>query len=395
MTASIETLIQLRAATAGLILAGGGAVRLGGMDKGRLLVGGQSVLARVSATLRGQCAALALSANGDAGRFADLGMPVLADEVPGLGPLGGLLAGLDWAAAQGFAWLLTAPADTPFLPPDLLLRLGHAAREGGAPAAIAASGARTHGVVGLWAVAQAPRLRALLLEAGQRKVGAWAQACGAATATWPDEPVDLFFNINTPAEHEVAVHLAARRQPLSGAVVVARSEDGAPLLAAFAAEARARGARLGGLLQHGSKAGGDRPEDVTLVAQDTGEMFPILQRLGQGRGCMVDEQAVCGASAALRRARDGGLAPVLVNKFGPLEAEGLGLADDMLALMADGAALLTTVTESRLAAWLRFCGGACTLLAPEPAALEQWWQNWCAPLTEGEAAAGQATQSSW
>ncbi|WP_298284059.1 molybdenum cofactor guanylyltransferase MobA [Acidocella sp.] len=377
--ATIDTLTRLRGATAGLILAGGSAVRLVGMDKGRLVVGGQSLFARAAAALGPQTATLALSANGPAGRLADLGLPVLADEVAGLGPLGGLLAGLDWAARQGFAWLLTAPADTPFLPPDLLLRLGHAARAARAPAAIAASGARAHGVVGLWDVALAPHLRARLFEAGQRKVGAWSEACGAAIALWPDEPADPFFNVNTPAEHQEAERLAARRPARGGAVVVARGEDGAPLLAALAAELRAEGIGLGGLLQEGSKAGGDRPEAVRLVALDTGEAFPILQRLGGGGACMVDEQAVCGASGALRRAVAGRLSPVLVNKFGPLEAEGLGLADDMRAVMAEGLALLTTVTEARLEAWLRFCGGECALLFDELDALRRWWRERAAP----------------
>ncbi|MGB3554226.1 MAG: NTP transferase domain-containing protein, partial [Jannaschia sp.] len=91
----------------GLILAGGRARRMGGsdghwVDKGRLLVGGRSLIARVIGTLGPQVDRLALSANGDPGRWADLRLPVLPDADPDRpGPLAGVLAGLDWAAAMG------------------------------------------------------------------------------------------------------------------------------------------------------------------------------------------------------------------------------------------------------------------------------------------------------
>ncbi|HLN23512.1 MAG TPA: molybdenum cofactor guanylyltransferase MobA, partial [Patescibacteria group bacterium] len=169
---------------AAVVLAGGQARRMGGGDKGRTQVGRQSILARIVATVRPQVAALALSANGEAARFADLGLPVLADTVADSGPLAGLLAGLDWAAGAGFSWLLTVPGDTPFLPADLVIRLGHALRHG-ALAAIAGSGGRTHPVVGLWSTSLAEPLHRFMVEEGQRKVGHWAKDCGAVTMEWP------------------------------------------------------------------------------------------------------------------------------------------------------------------------------------------------------------------
>src|ERR1043165_7230143 len=87
--------------TFGLVLAGGLARRMGGGDKALIEIGGISILDRVLATLSGQCAGLALNANGDPQRFADTGLPVIPDNVPGFaGPLAGILAGLDWAAAH-------------------------------------------------------------------------------------------------------------------------------------------------------------------------------------------------------------------------------------------------------------------------------------------------------
>src|SRR5262245_1961092 len=86
----------------GVILAGGRATRMGGGDKCLLELGGRPILAHVIERLAPQVAAMALNANGDPRRFAAFGLPVLADSVAGhAGPLAGVLAGLDWAAARG------------------------------------------------------------------------------------------------------------------------------------------------------------------------------------------------------------------------------------------------------------------------------------------------------
>ncbi len=87
--------------TLGLVLAGGLARRMGGGDKARIRVGGATILERVLARLTPQCSRVIINANGDPARFADTGLPVVADSVPDFaGPLAGILAGLDWAAAH-------------------------------------------------------------------------------------------------------------------------------------------------------------------------------------------------------------------------------------------------------------------------------------------------------
>ena len=130
--------------TLGAILAGGLARRMGGADKARIRIGGATILERVLARLRPQCARLVLNAN-DAGRFVDAGLLVVADSVPDFpGPLAGILAALDLAAAQTpeIAWVLSAPSDCPFLPRDLVARLHHARRDSGTMIACAASNGR-------------------------------------------------------------------------------------------------------------------------------------------------------------------------------------------------------------------------------------------------------------
>ena len=88
-------------ATPGVLLAGGLARRMGGGDKPMRAIAGRPLLDRVIARLRPQCDGLILNANGDPARFARFGLPVIADSVADFpGPLAGILAGLDWAAAH-------------------------------------------------------------------------------------------------------------------------------------------------------------------------------------------------------------------------------------------------------------------------------------------------------
>lgn len=197
----------------GVILAGGLATRMGGGDKGLLQVGGQSLLSRVRDRLAPQVSGLALNANGDAARFEDLGLPVVADSIAGFaGPLAGVLAGLDWAASQGADAIVTAAADTPFFPTDLVARL-LAASEGQAHPLVLATTPRTgdelksggrskvnrHPTFGLWPVALRDDLRTALKE-GLRKVVIWTDQHNGREALFEATPFDPFFNVNTPAD---------------------------------------------------------------------------------------------------------------------------------------------------------------------------------------------------
>jgi molybdopterin-guanine dinucleotide biosynthesis protein A len=198
----------------GLVLAGGLARRMGGGDKARIRIGGRSILERVLARVKPQCTAVILNANGDPARFADTGLPVVPDTVPDFaGPLAGILAGLDWAAAHApeVAEVVSVPGDCPFLPRDLVARLSAARRAAGLPLACARSGEWRHPVVGLWPVALRTDLRAALVEEGLHKIEAWTARHGVAVADWPTAPVDPFFNVNTPADAAEAERIAAQQ----------------------------------------------------------------------------------------------------------------------------------------------------------------------------------------
>jgi molybdopterin-guanine dinucleotide biosynthesis protein A len=207
--------------TLGLILDGGRARRMGGVDKGLVALGGKPMLMHVAERLSPQCGALALSANGDPQRFAGLGLAVLADDPPGfLGPLAGILAGLDACLARvpRLTYVASLPADTPFAPLDFVGRL-HAARRSGAEIAIAASGGRRHHLAALWPAELAAELsRALRIE-GVRKVESFAARYRLAVAEWPSEPIDPFFNVNASGDLEAAEAMLSRPSSVCGRLV--------------------------------------------------------------------------------------------------------------------------------------------------------------------------------
>lgn len=187
----------------GVILAGGQATRMGGGDKGLLPLGQSTLLARVIARLEPQVAGVALNVNGDAARFDAFGLPVIADSIADFaGPLAGVLAGLDWAAAQGADSIVTAAADTPFFPCDLVPRLQWTGEGMTHPLVLAATpdperGRARHPTFGLWPVALRDDLRAALAD-GVRKVVIWTDRHGGRLALFPDEAA--FFNVNTPGD---------------------------------------------------------------------------------------------------------------------------------------------------------------------------------------------------
>jgi molybdopterin-guanine dinucleotide biosynthesis protein A len=199
--------------TLGLVLAGGLARRMGGGDKARITIGGASILQRVLACFTPQCSRVIINANGDAARFADTGLPVVADSVPDFaGPLAGILAGLDWAAAHAPAieWLVSVPGDCPFLPKDLVTRLHEVRTASNVPLACARSGEWRHPVVGLWPVDLREDLRHALVREGLHKIEIWTARHGIAIAEWPTIPFDPFFNVNTPKDAAQAEAIAAK-----------------------------------------------------------------------------------------------------------------------------------------------------------------------------------------
>lgn len=180
----------------GLILAGGRATRMGGVDKGLQLLNGEPMVVHVMRRLEPQVGSLLINANRSVDQYRQLGVPVVSDLVQGFaGPLAGLHAGLQHCTGE---YLLTAPCDSPLLPVDLLERLARTLLQNDSEAAVATTGAgvnhRRHPVFLLLKTSLRPQL-ARWLAAGGRKVDDWLNSIHCVEAAFDDEAA--FENINT------------------------------------------------------------------------------------------------------------------------------------------------------------------------------------------------------
>ena len=146
------------------------------------------------------------------------------------------------------------------------------------------------------------------------------------------------------------------------------------LLDRFAHELIGRGFRVGGLIQRNCNPLPACAEQMDLVDLLTGEQFVISQDLGpHSNACRVNPAGVVAAAPAISRAITAGVDLLVVNKFGGLEAENAGLSAEMLAAMAEGVPLLTSVGGRYLNEWQKFTGGQTSLLSPRMTDLWHWW----------------------
>jgi molybdopterin-guanine dinucleotide biosynthesis protein A len=195
---------------AGVILAGGQSSRMGGGDKSLKLLGNKTILEHVIERLSPQVATMVLNANGDPQRFSRFGTPVIQDQTDGfLGPLAGVLSGLEWAEKNGFQRIITVAADTPFFPKTLVRDLCSAVSNSSAPIALAATQPfamhkiNRHPTFGLWPVSLRNNLKDSL-NVGIRKIVIWTELHGHIDVLFESGEHDPFFNVNTHADYNFA-----------------------------------------------------------------------------------------------------------------------------------------------------------------------------------------------
>lgn len=181
----------------GVILAGGRGSRMGGEDKGLVLLDGRAMVEHVVARLRSQVGTLFISANRNQERYAAFGYPVVEDSLADYqGPLAGMASALQIASTP---YVVTVPCDSPLIGADLVERLARALVREAADIAVAHDGERTHPVFLLLKRALLPSLLDFL-DAGERKIDRWFEQHRVASADFSDAP-DAFLNVNDPNEH--------------------------------------------------------------------------------------------------------------------------------------------------------------------------------------------------
>ncbi|MHC8440932.1 MAG: molybdenum cofactor guanylyltransferase MobA [Candidatus Eutrophobiaceae bacterium] len=183
-----------------VVLAGGKGRRLSGADKGLVKLAGRPLIDYILDALKPQCAAYLINANRNLATYAEWGYPVVPDAMQGFeGPLAGMATAMQKATTP---LLLCVPCDSPFLCPDLAVRLHECLESAGKHIAVAHDGKRLQPVFCLLRRCLLPQLQAWLA-AGNRKLDTWYAEVSYAQANFSDQP-DMFINLNRPEDVSLA-----------------------------------------------------------------------------------------------------------------------------------------------------------------------------------------------
>jgi molybdopterin-guanine dinucleotide biosynthesis protein A len=200
---------------AGVVLAGGRSRRMRGRTKALLDLAGKPLMQHVIDRLEPQVSCLSLSVDSKKPELEQFGLPQLPDPRQGsCGPLGGLLAALE-SLPQGIDYLVLAPCDAPFLPPDLAQRLMEQLLFSGRAACMVRYEDELQPTFSLWHRRLMPDVRAAVLDHGLAGFKQFLGQAYLSVLDWATEEVSPFFNVNTP-EDLAQAHLVLESGLIAG-----------------------------------------------------------------------------------------------------------------------------------------------------------------------------------
>ncbi len=193
--------MNIKTEVTGVILAGGQARRMGGQDKGLVMLDGKPMVEIIIDVFKPQTAKLLINANRNHDRYSQYGFELVADELSGYcGPLAGMASALKSINTD---YMVTAPCDSPFIPLDLVQRLADALENKSTEISVAHDGERIQPV---FCMLKKTLLQSLTdyLAAGERKIDRWFKQHDFAIADFSDKP-ETFDNINTQEDVDSAL----------------------------------------------------------------------------------------------------------------------------------------------------------------------------------------------
>ena len=193
--------MNIKSDITGVILAGGQARRMGGQDKGLVMLNGKPMVEIIIDIIKPQTAKLLINANRNHDRYSQYDLELVADELSGFcGPLAGMASALKTINTD---YMVTAPCDSPFIPLDLVQRLADALENKSTEISVAHDGERIQPV---FCMLKKTLLQSLTdyLAAGERKIDRWFKQHDFAIADFSDKP-ETFDNINTHEDVESAL----------------------------------------------------------------------------------------------------------------------------------------------------------------------------------------------
>ncbi len=188
------------------VLAGGAGRRLNQPCKPLVELAGKALIQHCLDRLENPLIAQTAVCANENPALIERGLTCIADAQPGFGPMSALLGAMQWChAANPHALLLTCPADTPFLPTNLLTELLATWQMLELEVLVVASHGQIHPTIGLWSPALlSQRLNSYLIKEGKKSMQHWLGQCRHAVLDFTSQAPDPFFNINTPSDFEHA-----------------------------------------------------------------------------------------------------------------------------------------------------------------------------------------------
>ena len=204
--------IKMTESVTGVILAGGRAIRMGGEDKGLVLLRDRPMIQWGLDRLSPQVSTILISANRNIAQYAVFGYPIVADTAADFqGPLAGIAAALSQADTP---WLVSVPCDSPLIPLDLVGRLHDQVVRGGARVGAAHDGQRLQPV---FTLIHRDLLDDLVsyLQGGERKIDRWLERHAFRSVDFSDRE-EMFLNVNTPVDLRAAATWLQQNETDSG-----------------------------------------------------------------------------------------------------------------------------------------------------------------------------------
>ena len=181
-----------------VLVMGGKGQRMGGVDKGQLLIGDQSFQDIALNFLAQRFDQIAISVGQE--KRPDSAYPQLLDkQIHGqsVGPIGGVLAGLDWASNLGLEGVMTIAVDTPILPDDLAERLCESGSS-----AYASDQGQGHWLHATWPVSIYQTLEDRVFNDGVYSLYRLHEKLGSRAVAFADQKPACFRNVNTQEDYE-------------------------------------------------------------------------------------------------------------------------------------------------------------------------------------------------
>ncbi len=180
------------------ILAGGLSSRMGGGIKTLKTFNNKTIFERIFSKIKNQCNNIIVNTNEEDFQFKKYNISIVKDLfLERVGPLGGLHACLKWLYIKNknIDWLVTVPADTPFLPDNLVEKLTKETNNGKYKIVMAKSNNKIHPIVGIWHSSLLDNLEKEI-NLGTRKILHWAEKHSIKYVDFHNSNYDYFFNIN-------------------------------------------------------------------------------------------------------------------------------------------------------------------------------------------------------